>query len=45
MKKAEKQSLNECIKSINNTLEFYMYEKEVCIQQLRERLDKTTMDE
>ena len=45
MKKAEKQLLNECIRSISNTLEFYMYEKEACIHQLRERLDKTTMEE
>ena len=45
MKKAERQLLNECIRSINNTLELYMYQKEACIHQLREVLDKTIMDE
>ena len=35
----------ECIRSINNTPELYMYHKEAFIHQLREVLDKTTMDE
>ena len=28
IRKAERQLLNECIRSINNSLELYMYEKE-----------------
>ena len=43
--KAEQQLLNEHIRFINNTLELYMHQKEACIHQLREVLDKTTMEE
>ena len=45
VKKAERQLLNECTRSINNTLKLSMYQKEARIHQLRKVLDKTTMDE
>ena len=45
MKKVERQFLKECIRSISNTLELYMYQKEACINQLREVLDISTMEE
>ena len=37
--KTERKLLNECIRSINNTLELYMYEREAIVQQLEEKLD------
>ena len=45
IRKAEKQLLNECIRSINNQLELYMYEKEACFHQLEEKLDNNIMEE
>ena len=37
--------LNECTRLINNSLEFYMYEKETYFHQLWEKLDKNTREE
>ena len=45
IKKAERQLLNECIRSINNTLELYMYQKETNISHLREEIDQTSMED
>ena len=45
IRKAERQLLNECIRSINNSLELYMYEKEAYFHLLREKLEKNTMEE
>ena len=39
IRKTERKLLNECIRSINNTLELYMYEREAIVQQLEEKLD------
>ena len=38
IRRAERKLLNERIRSINNTLETYMYEKELICNQLEERL-------
>ena len=35
IRKAERKLLNEHIRSINNSLELYMYEKEAIVQQIR----------
>ena len=43
--RAEKQLLNECIRSINNMLEVYMYKREIYFHQLRELLDQNTFEE
>ena len=43
IRKAERKLLNECIRSINNSLELYMYEKEAIVQQLEEKLDHNTI--
>ena len=39
IKKTERKLLNECIRSINNTLELYMYEREAIVHQLEKKLD------
>ena len=39
LKKTERKLLNEHIRSINNTLELYMYEREAIVQWLEEKLD------
>ena len=39
IRKTERKLLNEHIRSINNTLELYMYEREAIVQQLGEKLD------
>ena len=39
IRKTERKLLNECIRSINNTLELHMYEREAIVQQLEEKLD------
>ena len=43
IRKTERKLLNECIRSINNSLELYMYEKEAIVQQLGEKLDHNTI--
>ena len=45
VERAERQLLNEHVRSINNTLELYTYQEEACVHQLREVLGKTIMDE
>ena len=41
IRRAEKQLLNECIRSINNTLELLMMKRDTCIQELKDTiLDK-----
>ena len=45
IKKVGRHLLNEHVKSINNTLELYMYQKEACMCQLREVLDHISMKE
>ena len=40
IRKTERKLLNECIRSINSTIELYMYEREAIVQQLEEKLDK-----
>ena len=45
IRRAERQLLKECIRSINNTLELYKYQSEAYISQLKGLLDQTTMEE
>ena len=45
IRNTEKQLLNECIRSINNSLELYICEKEAYFHQLKEKLYKNTMEE
>ena len=42
IRKAERKLLNEHIRSINNSLELYMYEKEASFQQWEEKLNDNT---
>ena len=39
IKKTERKLLNECIRSINNTIELYMYKRDSLVLQLEEKLD------
>ena len=43
IRKTERNLLNECIKSINNSLELYMYERCSIVQQLEERLGQNNL--
>ena len=45
IRRAEKQLLNECIRSINNMLQVYMYERETYFHQLRELLYQNSLEE
>ena len=45
IRRAEKQLLNECIRSINNQLELFMFNRDTCMDKLQELLDKETMEE
>ena len=45
VKKAEKQLLNECIRSINNTIEINMFRRNAYFQQLETVLDQGTLQE
>ena len=38
IRRAEKQLLNECIHSINNTLELLMLKRDTCIEELKENI-------
>ena len=40
IRRTEMKLLNECIRSINNSLELYMYEREAIVQQLEDKLDQ-----
>ena len=43
IRKTERKLLNECIRSINNSLELYMYERCSIVQQLEERLGHSNL--
>ena len=44
-RRAERQLLNECIRSINNTLELLMMKRDTCIQELKDTIvDKEDME-
>ena len=43
IRKTERKLLNECIRSINNSLELYIYEREAIVQQSEEKLDHNTI--
>ena len=45
IKKTERKLLNKCIRSINNTIELYMYERDSLVLQLEEKLDKINNQE
>ena len=45
IRRAEKQLLNECIRSINNQLELFMLNRDTCKNQLQGRIDNETMKE
>ena len=45
IKKTERKLLNKCTRSINNTIELYMYERESLVLQLEEKLDKNNNQE
>ena len=40
IRKAERKLLNEHVRSINNTLELYMYERDSIVQQLEDKLEQ-----
>ena len=40
IRKTERKLFNECIRSINNSLELYMYERNSIVQQLEEKLEQ-----
>ena len=40
IKRAEKQLLNECVRSINNQLEMFMFRRDTCSTKLSEILDQ-----
>ena len=40
IRKTERKLLNECIRSINNSLELYSYERDSIVQQLEEKLEQ-----
>ena len=44
IKRAEKQLLNKCIRSINNMLEIYMYKRDTYFHQLEGVLDQNTLE-
>ena len=45
IRKAERALLNESIRSINNTINLFLYQRDTCIDQLNRMLDKETMEE
>ena len=45
IRRAEKQLLNECVRSINNQFELFMFNRDTCKNQLQEILDKEIMEE
>ena len=45
IRRSKRQLLNECIRSISNTLELHKYQSEAYISQLKEELDQMTMEE
>ena len=45
IRRAEKQLLNECIRSINNQLEMFMFKRDTCSLKLKGLVDQKTMEE
>ena len=45
IRRAEKQLLDEHVRSINNQLELFMFNRDTCMNQLQELLDKEIMKE
>ena len=45
IKRAEKQLLNECIRTINNMIKINMYKRDYYLHQLEEILDQELMEE
>ena len=45
IKKSERALLNERVRSINNTINMFMYQRDTCIDWLKNVLDKETMEE
>ena len=45
IRRAEKQLLNEHIRSINHQLELFMFKRDTCIIKLKELLDSRTLEE
>ena len=45
VRRAEKQLLNECIRSINNMIKINMYKRDSYLQQLERVLDQETIEE
>ena len=45
VRKAEKQLLNECIRTINNIIEINMFRRDAYFQQLERTLDQGTLQE
>ena len=45
IRSAEKQLLNEWIRSINNMLEMFMFKRDACLHQLKGILDQETLEE
>ena len=44
IRRAEKQLLNECIRSVNNTLELLMLKRDACIEELKENIQDKSRD-
>ena len=45
IRRAEKQLLNECIRSVNNTLELLMLKRDACIEELEENIQDKSRDQ
>ena len=45
IRRAERQLLNECVRTINNMIEINMFKREAYLHQLEEVLDQVTMQE
>ena len=45
IRRAEKQLLNECVRSINNTLELLMLKSDTCIQELEDSIQDKEVDD
>ena len=45
IRRAEKQLLNECIRSVNNTLELLMLKRDACIEELKENIQDKSRDQ
>ena len=45
IRKAERALLNERVRSINNSITMFMYQRDACIDHLKGIFDKETMEE